>query len=66
MFINGAEVARDTEKNPRSYSGGDGRIVVGRRYTDQDKNYASVEVDELVYFNAALTNDHVQSIYNLA
>ena len=63
MFINGTEVVSDTTKTVRSYSTGDGRIVVGRFSTNQDRNYASVMVDELIYFNASLTSDDVESIY---
>ena len=56
----------DTDKSEWSYSPGEGRIVVGRLYTDKDQNYTSVQVDELIYFNAALTTDDVRSIYNSA
>ena len=66
MFIDGAKVKSVTTGSARSGSVGDGRIVVGRYYPDQDRNYASVQVDELIYFNAALTSDDVQSIYNSA
>ena len=45
---------------------GDGKIVVGRQYTNRDEQHGSVEVDELIYFNAALTSDNAQSIYNSA
>ena len=64
FYYNGAEVASVTTKSSVSYSPGDGRIVVGRCYTDQD--YASVQFDELIFFNAALTDADVQSIYNSA
>ena len=66
IYYNGTEVKSDGVKQARSMSSGDGRIVVGRHYTDQDWEYASVQVDELIYFNAALSSDHVQSIYNSA
>ena len=66
MFIDGEEVASDTTKHGVSYSPGDGRIVVGRYYTNYDLSYPSVQVDELIYFNASLTSDNVQSIYNSA
>ena len=66
IYYNGQVVANDTTKNERPYSAGDGRIVVGRYYPDLDRNYASVQVDELIYFNAALTSDEVQSICNSA
>ena len=66
MFIDGAEVSSDTTKSVGGYSAGDGRIVVGRFATDLDRDYASVMVDELIYFNAALTSTEVQLIYNSA
>ena len=79
MYINGAEVARDTTKDthPRpagteeesdttkyggSYSAGDGRIVVGRYYTNQDRYYASVQVDELLFFNQTLTAAEIEAL----
>ena len=62
----GAEEGTDTDKTARSYSTGDGRIVVGRYYPDRNERYSSVQVDELIYFNAALRNDDVQLIYNSA
>ena len=66
-FYNGAEEASGTTKDTsRSYSPGNGRIVMGRVFTDQDQNQASVMIDELIYFNASLTSDDVQSIYNSA
>ena len=67
IYYNGMEVTSDTIKSSAGpYSTGDGRIVVGRRLTNLDENYASVQVDELIYFNASLTSDDVQSIYNSA
>ena len=66
VFINGVQVVSETTKQGGSRSAGDGRIVVGRRYTDRDWDYASVVADELIYFNAALKSDDVQLIYNSA
>ena len=66
MHVNGEEVASDTDKTAKSYPAGDGRIVVGRLFTNHDQYYTSVEVDELIYFDAALAIDEVQSIYNSA
>ena len=65
-YFDGIEVKTDTSKYGGPFKVGDGRIVVGRRYTDRDAKYASVQVDELIYFNATLTSDNVQSIYNSA
>ena len=66
IYYNGNEVASDTTKTTYSYSPGDGRIVVGRRHTDRNQNYASVQVDELIFFNQALSDNEVQLIYNAA
>ena len=66
MYVNGEEVASDTTRSTHPRSAGDGRIVLGRIHTDLDREYASVMVDELIYFNAALTSNEVQSIYNSA
>ena len=57
LFINGEEKARDTTKGSGTFPTGDGRIVLGRGYTDQDQDYASVMIDELIYFNKALTDE---------
>ena len=66
IFKDGTEVDSDTTKATLSLTTGDGRIVVGRRYTNYDNYYASVAVDELIYFNALLTGFDVQLIYNSA
>ena len=68
IYENGGLVASDFNKLivNRDYQTGNGRIVVGRKYTDSNQQYASVEIDELVYFNSYLTNGNIQSIYNAA
>ena len=66
VYIDGTEVDSNTTKDAHLGSVGDGRIIVGRRYTDSNEKYGSVHLDELIYFNAALTSDDVQSIYNSA
>ena len=64
MYINGTEEDSDTTKNAWSLPGGDGRIVVGRRFTDRDhaKDYASVMVDELIIFNRHLTSAEISAL----
>ena len=65
-YQNGQEVTNDTTKAGGPYLPGDSRVVLGRFTTDRDEKYSSVEVDDLIYFNAALTSSDVQSIYNSA
>ena len=58
VYYNGAEVANDTTKSEKTYPTGDGRTVVGRYYTDQDRYYMNMQIDKLIFFNKALsTND---------
>ena len=64
IYYNGTEVARDTTKATRSFSAGDGRIVVGRFNTDRDNNYASLQVDELIFFNQKVSAYELFSTYN--
>ena len=59
----GTEVVSDTTKGTWSRSTGDGRIVVGRYATDRDIDYASVMVDELLFFNQALSVDDTETLY---
>ena len=63
IYYDGTEVASGRSKSWDSRSAGDGRIVVGRKYTDIDRNYASVQVDELIFFNQKITSDEAQAIY---
>ena len=62
LYMDGEEVASDMEKYIASYSAGEGSIVVGRYYTDQDRNYASVMVDELIFFNHSLTLEKIKAL----
>ena len=67
MFIDGeVEGVAESEglRFGARYSAGYGRIVVGRRYTDDDWDYASVQVDELLFFNQPLSTVEIQAIYN--
>ena len=43
---------------------GDGKLVLGKRYVDEDDNYAWIDVDELVFFNRKLTASEGMKIYN--
>ena len=62
VYFNGRKVASDTSKADGSQSPGDGRIVVGRKYTDRNQDYASVQVDELIFFNNSLTLEEIETL----
>ena len=65
IYYNG-EVASKTTKTEGSYSAGDGKITVGRYYTNTDALYASFQVDELIFFNQILSNDNINLLYTAA
>ena len=64
LFIDGEQVASDTTKYERSYSAGNGSIVLGRRFTQTQRNqkYGSGHVDELIFVNQALTLQQIASL----
>ena len=44
------------------HSPGDGRIVIGRRFTGSDREYISVQVDELLLFNKTLSEEEIRKL----
>ena len=63
MFVDGQEVATGTTRVSRVSSGGDGRVVVGKLFAnDISEKYASVQVDELIFFNQALSIDQIRTL----
>ena len=59
IYVDGIETGSDVTKIGYLSQPGEGRIVVGRLHTDQNENYASVEVDELMFFNATINDSQV-------
>ena len=43
---------------------GNGSLVIGKRYVDEDNKYVSMDLDELVFFNRKLMAPEVMKIYN--
>ena len=43
----------------------DGRIVIGRLYTNSDQAYSSVEIDELRFFNQSLSEAQITMLSQL-
>ena len=69
VYYDGTEVASSMTKVAASHSAGDSRIVVGRAYTDketdQKRDYVSMEIDELIFFNEALSTGDIKLLYNV-
>ena len=64
IYYNGTEVASDTTKTSHGFSAGHGRIVVGRYRTNRNDHYGNAQVDELIFFNQALSQDDITMLYN--
>ena len=65
IYYDGTEVVRDTDKSAWSYPAEDGRIVLRRQYTDQDRLYSSIQVDELIFFNEKLNSNDIDTLFKL-
>ena len=64
VYYDGTEVASVTTKYEVQYSAGDGRIIVGRCYIDDDSQYASMQFDEMIFFNEALSTTDIKLLYS--
>ena len=65
VFYNGNQVASDTTSWGYIRHAPNGRIVIGRVYTDYSIYYSSVQVDELAFFNQALSNEEISALHNV-
>ena len=63
IYHNGTEVASDTTKASHGFSAGDGRIAVGRYRTNRNDHYGNAQVDELIFFNQALSQDDITMLH---
>ena len=67
LYINGEKVAHDRCVSIRSSpKPTPDNIVIGRKETDFDYNYASVIVDELAIWDKILTPNQIQAIFNMS
>ena len=62
IYHDTVEVKRDKSKTAGNFTHGDRRIVIGRRFSGSDKRYASVQVDELLFFNQKLTETEIKML----
>ena len=62
VYFNGELGDTDTAKYGQPREPGEGRVVLGRA---GDEDYASVGVDELLFFNQKLNDDEILTIKNI-
>ena len=60
IYLDGTYSAGDSSIGGDVNSIGDSRLVFGRHNTALDKDYASIEIDELLLFNATLSEDEIK------
>ena len=66
IYHDGVEVGSNTQKTPYYNNAGSGIVVLGRYYVQAlEQSFASVMVDELLFFNRYLTEEEVQILYNM-
>ena len=64
IFCDVAEVASDTTRDPSSLPAGNGTIVIGRVYSDVNDHYGNGQIDELLFFNQALSVNDIKELYD--
>ena len=66
IYHDGAEVGSNTQKTQKVRNTGPGVVVIGRYFVQfQEQYFASVMLDELLFFNRYLTAQEVQILYNM-
>lgn len=66
VYYDGVQVDSATTTYAASQSTTDGMIVVGRWYTDFDREYSGVQVNELIFFDGVLSSDDINALYTAA
>ena len=59
VYNDGVQVGASSRKIEFEYAVGDGRIVLGRATTNDDRTYSSVYVDELYFYNSCLAEEQI-------
>ena len=62
VYLDGVFGNGDSSKEEYTNSAGNGQIVVGKFRPEEDRNYASVELDELPFFNTTLTQEDIETL----
>ena len=62
VYYDGAQAGSDKMKYPKTYQPGASRVILGRELINVDAGYASVDVDELFFFNEALSDQNIQHL----
>ena len=59
------QTGSDVTKSNRWEQPGEGRVVLGKEYTNKNGRYGSVDLDELLLFNEALSVEQILVIKDI-
>ena len=62
VYYDGEKRFIATGGHPHSFASGNDVVQIGRRYTDIDDNYSSMEADDLLSFNTSLSQSDIAAI----
>ena len=66
IYHDGVEVGSSTQKTSYNNNAGQAVVVLGRYFVQTlEQDFASVMVDELLFFNKNLSPEEVQILYNM-
>ena len=65
VYTDGTLVGQDNQIENRNRDLRNGRVVLGRRYVYTNNNYGSAEIDELLFFNAVLTQASITQLVEM-
>ena len=64
IYLDGEKRTGESVLTGRTDTPSDGRIIIGRKYGNQDGDYSTMELDELALFNSALSSEQIAELYN--
>ena len=62
-YVNAQERLKDSTPYRQDSESGDGRIVLGRAYSEVNDFYTSMEVDEVVFYNEWLDVNEINELF---
>ena len=63
IYYNGNRVQVEETVQTGSYGNGDGKMVIGRQFTNRDEKYVSMHLDEVMMWNQSLDADEINNLY---
>ena len=65
IYQNGIKAGTDTTKTPYTATSGNGRVVIGKYYTDATGGSVAFTIDELLVFNTKLSDEEIMELNDM-